>query len=73
MGAEIAQRVSDEIDQTVTRIQKSPEHFPFHKKNKSIRRCVASPQTSIYFKANKDQIEIITLFDSRQNPIKRKL
>ncbi|MBC7399094.1 MAG: type II toxin-antitoxin system RelE/ParE family toxin [Mucilaginibacter sp.] len=72
-GAEITQRVTDEIDQTVIRIQNNPEHFQIVKKSKNIRRCVASPQTSIYFKVSNNAIEIITLFDNRQNPKKRKL
>ncbi len=72
-GEEITQRVINEIDQTVSRIQNSPEHFPIFFKAKKIRRCVAFPQTSIFFKANQDRIEIISIFDNRQNPKKRKL
>ena len=47
-GEEIAQRVIKEIAQTVFRIQNSPEHFPVFFKSRKIRRCVASPQTSIF-------------------------
>jgi plasmid stabilization system protein ParE len=72
-GVEITLRVTGEIDQTLLYIENHPEHFPIVKKRNNIRRCVASPQTSIYFKVSKDTIEIITLFDNRQNPKKRKL
>ena len=72
-GPEIAQRVTDEIDQTVTQIIAYPEHYPIYKRRKNIRRCVASPQTTIYFKVSKDRVEIVTLFDNRQHPKKRKL
>lgn len=72
-GKEITIRVSLEIDQTISRIQNSPENFPVFLKSKKIRRCVASPQTSIYFKVNKNIVEIISLFDNRQDPRKRKL
>jgi plasmid stabilization system protein ParE len=72
-GIEITQRVIREIAQTVTRIQKSPEQFPFFRKRKRIRRCVASPQTSIFFNVNGNLIEIMSVFDNRQNPKKRKL
>jgi len=72
-GEEIAKRVINEIDQTASRIQNSPEHFPFFSKRKKIRRCVASPQTSIFFSLNQDTVEIISVFDNRQNPKKRKL
>jgi len=72
-GEEIAQRVIIEINHTVSRIQHSPEQFPVFIKTKQVRRCVASPQTSIFFKIKKDYIEISSVFDNRQNPRKRKL
>jgi plasmid stabilization system protein ParE len=70
---DIAIRVSREIDHTVLHIQNYPEHYPVFLKNKNIHRCVASPQTSIYFRVKKDVIEIISLFDNRLNPNKLKL
>jgi hypothetical protein len=72
-GDEIITRVISEIDQTLSRIQSSPEQFPVFLKRKRIRRCVASPQTSIYFKINRNAIELYSFFDNRQNPKKRKL
>jgi len=72
-GRDIAFRVTIEIDQKIVRIKNSPEQFPIFKKKKNVRRCVASPQTSIYFRVNKDMIEIMSVFDNRQNPRKRKL
>lgn len=66
-------RVKSEFTQAVSRIQSSPEQFPIFLKRKNIRRCVASPQTSIYFKVNKNDIEIYAVFDNRRNPKKRKL
>ena len=70
---EIAQRVTNEINYTVSRIQNSPEQFPVFIKKRQVRRCVASAQTSIFFKIKKDYIEISSVFDNRQNPKKRKL
>lgn len=72
-GEDIMLRVMSEIDHTVTRIQRSPEHFPVFIKNKGVRRCVASPQTSIFYIVKEDHIEILSLFDNRQDPKKRKL
>jgi plasmid stabilization system protein ParE len=72
-GDEIALRVINEINHTVSRIQKSPEQFPVFIKKRQVRLCVASPQTSIFFKIKKDYIEISSVFDNRQNPKKRKL
>jgi len=72
-GEEITRRVINEIARTIARIQDSPDQFPLFKRRKKIRRCVASPQTSIFFKAEKEVIEILSIFDNRQNPKKRKL
>jgi len=72
-GEEIAIRVIKEINETVQRIQRSPEHYPVFLKRRKIHRCVASPQTSIFFTVDNNRIEIICLFDNRQDPKKRKL
>lgn len=72
-GEEIALRIQEQIDKAVIRIQQSPEHFPVFSKRKNIRRCVLSPQTSIFFRAHKQDILIISIFDNRQSPKKRKL
>ena len=72
-GVEITIDVTQQFEHTITHIQNSPEHFPIVIVKKKIRRCVASPQTSIYFTADKGTVEILTLFDNRQNPEKLKL
>lgn len=73
-GEIITERVIADIAQIIKRIQKSPEHFPLFYKKKNIRRCVASPQTSIFFRFSNSTIEIASIFDNRQNPKKlRKL
>ena len=72
-GERITEQVIKEIDQTIVRIKNSPGQFPIFRKGKKIRRCVASPQTSIYFRVNKDRIEILSVFDNRRNPRMRKL
>ncbi|HJP63757.1 MAG TPA: type II toxin-antitoxin system RelE/ParE family toxin [Mucilaginibacter sp.] len=72
-GEEITLKIMLEVEKAVLRIQNSPEHFPVFQKRHNVRRCVMSPQTSIFFKVKKDHIEISTLFDNRQNPKKRKL
>ena len=72
-GEKIRDRVISELDKSLTRIQHSPEQFPFFSKRKGVRRCVASPQTSTYFKKTKEHIEIYSFFDNRQDPKKRRL
>jgi hypothetical protein len=66
-------QVVDELEQSVLRIQNTPEQFPVILKSKKVRRCVMSPQTSIFFKVNKEVVEIISMFDNRQDSKKRNL
>jgi plasmid stabilization system protein ParE len=72
-GEEIAARVSLGLYQTLQNIQKHPEYYPVYIKRKKIRRCVASRQTSIFYKIEKDVIRILSFFDNRQSPHKLKL
>jgi len=72
-GEEITLRVILDVEKNIIRIQNSPEQFPVFQKRHNVRRCVMSPQTSIFFKVKKDYIEISALFDNRQNPRKLKL
>ena len=51
-------------------ISKHPTIFPYYDKSKKARRCVLSPQTTIYYRdiSTEKKIVIITLFDNRRNP-----
>jgi len=51
-------------------ISQKPATFPFYNKEKNVRRCVLSPQTTIYYREIpfENKVVIITLFDNRSNP-----
>jgi len=51
-------------------ISLNPSTFPYYHKEKNIRRCVLSPQTTIYYREvfSENKVVIITLFDNRRNP-----
>lgn len=49
-------------------ISNNPTLFGYYNKNKNIRKYAISKQTVIYYRNRKAAIEIITVFDSRQNP-----
>jgi hypothetical protein len=53
-------------------IQKDPEIFPKSEANKKIRKCVISKQTTLYYNFNNQEIRLLSLFDTRQNPSKIK-
>ena len=47
----------------------NPEIFP-PIQQKKLRKCVVSKQTTIFYKIEENQIIIVSVFDSRQNPLK---
>ena len=49
-------------------INKLPESFPKSDKNKVRHKCVVTKQTTILYKFNTKEIQIISVFDTRQDP-----
>jgi plasmid stabilization system protein ParE len=72
-GDAVTQRIVEDINKNLDHIQHRPKQYPVFLKKRGVRRCVASPQTSIFFIIKKDGVEISAVFDNRQNPRKRKL
>lgn len=60
----------EKLDSSIEIIKNQPEIFPESKKGKGLRRCVITKQTTLYYRYNSKQINIVTLFDTRQNPNK---
>jgi len=58
------------LEATLQNISKYPGMFPYYDKTKKARRCVLSPQTTMYYREipAEKKIIIITLFDNRRNP-----
>jgi plasmid stabilization system protein ParE len=64
---------ANRLDKRLGLIVNNPKLFPRCAKRKSIRRSVLTKQTMIYYEVNGRAINIVTLFDSRQNPRKLRL
>ncbi|GEL09281.1 Plasmid stabilization system protein ParE [Flavobacterium glycines] len=56
----------------ITQISNQPESCPQSLKYKGLYKCVVTKQTTFYYRilSVKNEIEIITVFDTRQNPNK---
>lgn len=53
-------------------ISLNPRLFGYYNKSRNIRKYAISKQHIIYYRCRKNAIEIITVFDGRQNPVKLK-
>jgi len=60
----------EKLDSSIEIIKNQPELFPESKKGKGLRKCVITKQTTLYYRYNSKRINIVTLFDTRQNPNK---
>jgi plasmid stabilization system protein ParE len=58
----------EEIDYCIIHIQKNPKQFPFMNKELQIRKCVISKHNSIFYRDTINRIEILRIYDTRQNP-----
>jgi len=61
-------RLKEKIDQIVLQPQSCPQSSTF----KNLYKCVVTKQTTFYYRISTTEkaIEIITIFDTRQNPRK---
>ena len=56
------------LDHCIELIRTQPEIFRESKKGKQLRRCVITKQTTMYYRFDSKRINIVTLFDTRQDP-----
>jgi plasmid stabilization system protein ParE len=62
----------DVADEVINQIIINPKQFPVIKKKEKIRKCVITKHNTLYYRERKDQIDILRIFDNRQNPKKLK-
>ena len=58
----------DNIDFCIRLIQKNPNLFPFFNIKLQIRKCVVIKQNTLYYRETNSRIEVLRIYDSRQNP-----
>lgn len=64
---EIATQLEEDVNVLIRNLE-DYEHFcPPSKKDKNLRRCVISKQTSLLYEVNKTHIDLVAFFDNRTN------
>lgn len=56
------------LDKSIEIIKTQPESFPESEKKVGLRKCVVTKQTTLYYRYNSKRIDIVTIFDTRQDP-----
>jgi plasmid stabilization system protein ParE len=69
-GEKIACQFIEITSTILLQISLKPKLFPLSNKKMKIRRCVVTKHNSIYYRESVTQIEILRIYDSRQDPDK---
>ncbi|MCK9421451.1 MAG: type II toxin-antitoxin system RelE/ParE family toxin [Bacteroidales bacterium] len=56
------------LNKSLKQIQKLPDSFPESEKIRGLRKCVVTKQTTIFYKYSDKTIDIVAIFDNRQDP-----
>ena len=65
-------RFLDKIDFITDQISKIPNQYPIINKKLKVRKCVVTKQNTLFYREAEKQIEILRLYDTRQDPKKLK-
>lgn len=71
-GKNITEKFIEITDNSIKQIIINPKQFPIIYKKKKIRKCVLTKHNSMFYKVGGQNIDILRIFDTRQDPKKLK-
>lgn len=64
----------DRVDRVLTTLQKNPELYPLHRKNGKVHRCIVNEHLTLFYTIKGgQQIDLLTFWNTHQDPKKLKL
>lgn len=67
-GQRIASNFIDVTENIINQISINPKQFPIIYVRKRIRKCVLTKHNSLFYRERRDHIEILRIYDTRQDP-----
>jgi len=64
----VTSKFIDLIDILLKQISINPRQFPLIHKSLNIRKCVVSKHNTLYYRNRRNSIELLRIYDNRQNP-----
>ena len=64
----VANHFIDLTEEILEQISINPRQFPVISKKEKIRKCVLTKHNSLFYRESKSQIEILRIYDTRQDP-----
>lgn len=71
-NSRVISKFINKVDDNIGLIKEDPKIFPIINQELQIRKSVITKHNTLYYRENNQNIEIVRLFDSRQDPIKLK-
>ena len=72
-GEKKAKEVYDRTEKLLAQISKTPEMYRASSKQKNLRKCLLSKQTSIYYRVHDEHLEVVSFRGNRKDPGKFKV
>lgn len=69
-GDKIVQGFIEITSSSLSQISTNPKQYPLINKNKKIRKCVLTKHNTLYYRDSKESIDILRIYDNRQDPQK---
>jgi plasmid stabilization system protein ParE len=67
-GLQVAAKVDMHLEEVIDQISINPYLYPYSDKMKNLRRCVISPQTTLYYRFNGECVELASFRGNKMNP-----
>jgi plasmid stabilization system protein ParE len=67
-GVKVASNFINLTDHFINQISINPRQFPISYRRKKIRKCVMTKHNTLYYRDVKANIEILRIYDTRQDP-----
>lgn len=67
-GILVAAKVDMYFEEVIDQIAINPSLYPYSNKKKNLRRCVISPQTTLYYRFNGEYVELASFRGNKMDP-----
>ena len=67
-GGKVASNFITLTENIINQISINPKQFPICYKRKKVRKCVLTKHNSIFYRDGKKYVEILRIYDTRQDP-----
>ena len=66
--SKVATNFIDLTEEIINQISINPKQYPIVYKKRRIRKCVITKHNSLFYRDSQSQIEILRIYDTRQDP-----